>query len=571
MMTPTIAPTIGLRPYQQECLDALVGYEMRGGKRSLVALPTGTGKTVIFSRLPELMARGKKTLVLAHREELLEQSLERVRGANPVLRIAIEQGERHAPITSDVTIASVQTLVRRLAATRFAPEDFGLIVLDEAHHATASTYRRILHHFGLLPSFEGLGAQGIKAVAREFVVPASAPFLCGFTATPSRADGVGLEWVFDDIVFQRSIREMMEQRYLCPLRALRIESASDLTGVKSRGGDFDLEELSVRIDTEERNSLVLSAYLRHCAERQTLIFAATVQHGRGLAGVFRGAGIASATLFGSTPSEERRSIVSSFRAGTLPVLINVGVATEGFDVPGVAAIIMARPTRSQSLYTQMLGRGLRPKPDEGDLLVLDLVDNAALGVASVNSLFGFPPRMKLADSTVLSVMQDFSARGVEPSLSPDATEIEQVGVISTVLDLLAPIPSGLRGQLKLAWLLTGNGYYLDLPDLKIGITEDALGRATVRLREGTGAARELVEGGCTLLDGLLAAERFVQEHHSGAWGLVLKTAKWRDDEPTEKQMGLLRSLGATLPAGSSKGEASTMISALLNKRGSASR
>jgi ATP-dependent helicase IRC3 len=232
-----------LRDYQRECLKAVYENYRTGIRRQVVSLPTGSGKTVIFSELPRYLKMKKKMLVLAHRSELLEQARDKIRQANPDLRVEIEQAGRVAGPESQVVVASVPTLGRENSKRlrRLDSEDFYIIVVDEAHHSTAKTYVRVLKHFGV---FEKTGRK----------------LLVGFTATPKRGDGKGLDAVFQEIVFSRTLPEMIDAGYLSPVAGYRVETDVDLSRVKVRMGDFVASQLSAAVNIEQRNELVVKVY-----------------------------------------------------------------------------------------------------------------------------------------------------------------------------------------------------------------------------------------------------------------------------------------------------------------------
>ena len=212
---------------------------------------------------------------------------------------------------------------------RFAPKDFGLLICDEAHHAVAPTYRNVFSHFGL-PDNKDL-------------------LLVGFTATPRRGDHVGLEEVFDDIVYHRSIQEMIRERYLCPITGYRIYTETDLSGVHTRMGDFVQRELSGAVNNSARNALVVKNYLERVPGKKALVFAVDVQHAHDLAERFQDVSVPCAAITGEMPSGQRRDILEAFREGRLRVLTNCQVLTEGFDRPDIEAILLARPTTSSLL------------------------------------------------------------------------------------------------------------------------------------------------------------------------------------------------------------------------------
>jgi superfamily II DNA or RNA helicase len=259
-------------------------------RRQLVCLPTGTGKTVVFSQLPLFFKMKHRMLVLAHREELLEQAREKVVRANPSLRVEIEQGSRHASRDAQIIIASVPTLGREGSERilRFARDEIFLFVVDEAHHAVAETYRRILDHFGLFD----------KDTKR---------LLLGFTATPKRGDGQGLDDVFEEIVFSRDLPEMVQSGYLAPLAGWRVTTDVDLSQVRTRMGDYVVNQLSEAVNVERRNGVVVKAYRELLPGRPTICFCADVAHATSLNEAFVAAGVPAASVTGAMPREARAS------------------------------------------------------------------------------------------------------------------------------------------------------------------------------------------------------------------------------------------------------------------------
>lgn len=336
----------------------------------LLALPTGAGKTIIFS---ELIRRARHpVLVLAHRDELLAQARAKIeaalrQNANDRRTVSLERGLRRASRDAGVVVASIRSLHEGRIGPALAGRDLRLVIYDECHHAVADSNRRVLEQIGVFaPDWPGT--------------------LVGFTATTRRADGRGLGEVFEEIVYERSLREMIDDRYLRPLRGLRFSTAADLSSVTVRGDDFDEDELEEAVDVESRNLLVARAIQECTRDRRTIAFCVTVRHAENLARSLRELGVPAAMVCGEMPKPDRIRTLRRFAEGALRVITNVGVLTEGFDDPGVSAVAMVRPTRSVSMYLQCVGRGMRLSPDSEDCLVLDFVDLSALDVVTSATL-----------------------------------------------------------------------------------------------------------------------------------------------------------------------------------------
>lgn len=352
-----------LRDYQHAAVTAVEAAWDRGQTRPLIALATGLGKTVIFSEL--IRRHPERVLVLAHRDELLRQTAATIRavvGDRRVGRVQADQDDADAPIV----VASVQSLHARRLQRTWNPGAFPLCIIDEAHHANAPSYQAIL----------------------QYLEP---PRILGVTATPFRADRVSLAGVFDAVVYEMSIKAGMDAGWLTDIRAFRLETSTNLDPVATQGGDFAPGALELALDSPPRNQCVVDAVHTYSSGRHTVVFAAGVDHAQHLGETLRAHGIAAVVITGHTPIALRQQWLAEFHAGQIPVLVNIGVLTEGWDDPAVACIILARPTKSLPLFTQMIGRGVRPSPETGKtaLTVVDLVDTTQRHqLVSVGTLLG---------------------------------------------------------------------------------------------------------------------------------------------------------------------------------------
>lgn len=313
-----------LRDYQRECVEKI---ESMPPGRYLIQMATGLGKTATFTHIP----RHGRVLLLSHREELVNQP---VRYYD--CPVGIEKGSRRS-CGEEVISASVSSMVHRLE--RFSPTAFDTIICDECHHAAAKTYRTIFEHF-------------------------TPRLLLGFTATPGRGDKVRLDDIFDDIIFQRDLRWGIQNGYLSDIFCKRVNIGYDLRNVHTARGDYAPGELEEAM--EGTADAIAQAYREH-AVGATLIFAVSVNQANEIAQRIPGAVVVT----GET--KNRAEIIQDFTDGKIPVIVNVMVFTEGTDIPRVETVIIARPTQSESLYTQMVGRGLRLYPGKEKMTLIDCV------------------------------------------------------------------------------------------------------------------------------------------------------------------------------------------------------
>jgi hypothetical protein len=448
-----------------------------------------------------------------------------------------------------VVVASVPTLGRSGSGRigRLDPDQFYLIVVDEAHHATAETYRRTLEHFGV---FE----------------PDTKRLLVGFTATPKRGDGQGLDGVFEEIAFSRALPEMVRTGYLAPLAAYRVETDVDLSGVRTRLGDFVTSQLSRAVNVQERNDLVVRIYLDRLGGRQTLCFCVDVAHARHLAEAFRETGVPAAAVTGETSRPEREASLLAFREGRLRVLTNCMVLTEGYDEPSVSGILLARPTKSTLLYTQMIGRGTRLHPGKADVTVVDIVDaSRSHRLVTLPTLFGLPADFDLAGHTTAEAWDAFRwAEANRPWVRTDlAASLEDLRYRCTKVDLFdLETPEELAPCTRLAWASLGSGgYRLGLPggDAVI-VSRNILGQwEAVRRR---GATEEVVARAADPRRVVQDADAFVESHCAEAAPLLYRHGRWRREPASDRQLQLLRERKIQAPPGLTKGQASHLIGML---------
>ncbi|KAI5951952.1 irc3 [Candida jiufengensis] len=366
-----------LRDYQEEAVNAVLESLDSGIKRPAVVIATGGGKTVVFSHLinhlkPLDSKRGNKVLVLAHTEELIDQAANKIRTMNPQLKVDIEMRRLKAGPDCDVVVASVPSLKSRKRLERYNPMEFKSIIIDECHHAPAISYRKILKYFKALDDNPTIS-------------------VIGFTATFIRLDGQALGHVFEKIVFERSLSNMISSKELADARISEVQVDMNLNKVSRSKVDYDSTSLYNTMKEIDFNEKLILSYLRlqkdtNC--NSTLIFCVSIDHCYDVCSQLQRHGINAQYVTGQTSKTERAAIIEDFKLGKIPVLCNVQVFTEGTDMPNIDSLILARPTLSRSLMVQMIGRGLRLHKGKTHCHIVDMVDITKQGIDVVPTLEG---------------------------------------------------------------------------------------------------------------------------------------------------------------------------------------
>ena len=332
---------MALRAYQHEALDG-IRKGFRDFSRQVAILPTGGGKTVVFSRLAAEI-QPARTLILAHREELIAQAADKLRSSTGI-RAEVEMGDSIASLDAPVVIGSVQTLMREARRSRWPADHFGLVVVDECHHVLSESYQTTLRHF-----------DGHAKVL-------------GVTATPDRGDRKNLGRYFENIACQISLLDLIRQNWLAPIRVKTVPLSLDLRGVRSTGGDYSADDLGHALTPYlEQIAGVLAEY-RH---RKTIVFLPLIRVSKMLAEICRSLGLRAEHVDGQ--SESRREVLERFRTDETRILTNAMLLTEGYDEPSIDCVVCLRPTKVRSLYSQIIGRGTRISPGKDHLLVLDFL------------------------------------------------------------------------------------------------------------------------------------------------------------------------------------------------------
>ncbi len=334
-----------LRPYQNEAKEAVLTQWEDGIQRTLLVLPTGCGKTIVFAKITEECVRnGKRVLILAHRGELLTQASDKIEKACG-LKCAVEKADETCLDSwYRITVGSVQTLMREKRLSNFSSGYFDVIIIDEAHHAVSDSYTRILNHF--------------KNAA-----------VLGVTATPDRGDMKNLGKVFQSLAYEYTLPKAIKEGYLSPIKAVTIPLKIDFTGVSVQAGDFKASDIDTALDPYLYQ--IAEEMKAYCLNRKTVVFLPLVKTSQKFRDILNQAGFTAAEVNGESP--DRAEILGDFDKGKYNVLCNSMLLTEGWDCPSVNCVVVLRPTKVRSLYSQMVGRGTRLCEGKTELLLLDFL------------------------------------------------------------------------------------------------------------------------------------------------------------------------------------------------------
>lgn len=518
--------TIKLREFQEEALLSVITEHQEGIKRQLIHLPTGSGKTIVMSAIAKHF--GKKTLIIAHREELINQAVEKFRLFWPSVDIGVCKAERNE-IEPQVVVGSVQSCCRSNRLEQLKKKEFDLLLIDECHHSTADSYKTIINELGFNDNPSKL--------------------LIGVTATAMR-DGLGE--IFEKIVFTRSISTMIKSGYLSPVVGRRILTNFNLQKLSTRNGDYDLGDLSEAVDTEERNAFVVQKFIEHANNRKGIAFCVDVDHCIRLSEAFRSHGIESQAVYGAMPSDERKRALESLKNGRIQVATSCGVLTEGFDEPSIDVILMVRPTKSEILYTQCVGRGLRKHVGKSDCMVLDFTDRG-LNLDSALTLNKMIPEATVEEEEIEGI-----AEGEKIDRRPRIRTTES-----------SDLPFDILGQTRFCWVDIGEGEWSLLDDDKIEIVLTPKGDgycSTVHYPDGN--SKEIVSSSLPLEYAQGVSEDFARQHLNVKYADL--STEWMQNhyEPTKGQRSYLETQGAYIE-GMSKAQAAIEIRRIVgikNKR-----
>lgn len=500
-----------LRPYQNEALSAILESPSNA---QLVVLPTGTGKTVLFAALAEKRAPSGRVLILVHRDELVRQTINKLRDID--LIAGVVKADELDGYRTQFTVASVQTLSRARHMAEY--KTYGparTLIIDEAHHSPARTYRDIIEQ-----------------------CKAPTGLLVGFTATPDRESqasylrrkkhelghsfSVGMGAIYDTLTYYRSLTDMIGEGWLCDLVPATIQTDIDLTSVSTSAGDWSAGELGATMTRKHAQTDITTAWELSAIRRPTLCFTPTVEMSRLVESEFTKRGHKVEHIDGTTPFEARQNIYSRLRDGTTQIVTNCMVLTEGFDEPTISCVIVARPTKSRSLFAQMVGRGTRLAPGKTDCLVLSVVDhNLDLSPVTLQSFLddlGWTDGEKLSDRKTVVAKEKALAATEETELHAEALRFVQA--------------FQKRNGAKLSWKKLGASWRLNLGKKGwVVVTPGLYDRKYDVLLNGANQLEDI-----DLSAAVVWAEQFAAEN--GTKTLNDPNAKWRKLIPTPEQITL---------------------------------
>ncbi|ORY63099.1 P-loop containing nucleoside triphosphate hydrolase protein [Pseudomassariella vexata] len=555
--SPSPIQKVRLRDYQEECIQSVLSSIQNGHKRLGISLATGSGKTVIFTqlidRIKPVNEHASKTLILAHRRELVEQAARHCNSAYPEKIVDIEMGNMRASGAADITIASVQSIMSGDRIDKFDPEKFKLVLVDEAHHIVSPGYLRTLKHFNL-------DQKNLES-----------PILVGVSATFSRFDGLRLGAAIDEIVYHKDYVDMIGDKWLSDVIFTTVASTADVSKVrKSANGDFQPGELSDVVNTEQVNEITVRSWLAKAAERKsTLVFCVDLNHVSGLTNTFRAHGVDARFVTGDTPKVERSERLEAFRRGEFPVMVNCGVFTEGTDIPNIDCVILARPTRSRNLLVQMIGRGMRLHPGKENCHIIDMVSSLDTGIVTTPTLFGLDPG-ELLDGAAVDDMKEIKDRKEAEQRRTEEAYTGRPGTGSrgpnrtitfteyeSVFDLIADTSGEkhIRAISHYAWVQVGPGkYVLSSPggsyirlERDSTVEEDAPMFAAWEIRAlppgvskaPYAAPRQLLQA-TTFVDAVHGADKYASENYPRTF--ISRTQRWRSGPATDGQLRFLNKL-----------------------------
>lgn len=550
------------KPHQIKHNAAVIEAYDQGWRQQITSMATGTGKTFCFSTLyEELKSRlPGKMLVLAHREELIDQSIKSLKLANPTLRIDKEMAEHKAdPVNADIVVACVGSLGRK-NTPRLAKYDgvkFDKFVVDEAHHSTADSYKNIFEHFKLLEN-------------------GNSSLLLGVTATTNRADGVALGTIYKKMPYVYSLRQAIKDGVLVDIRGYRVYTNTDLSNVDTSNNSKIVEA----IDSPERNRRVARSWAELCWGMKTVIYAGSIKHAQNIVQAFYDSNIFGEirAVWGEDPDREAK--LEWHKNTPAGVLVNCDLLVEGYDDPSISCVVLAAPTDSPVRFTQMCGRATRLYPGKSHCIILDITDRAGThSLCTLPSLMGLPAGMDIQGQSLLEILEAIEA-AQEANPDIDFTKLQAPDKLKHYIDQInlftIRFPKEVEDNSDFRWKQAiDGGYLMNVPRPKLDSTGTPPGllRITQNLLdkwEVTGYLRGRGIYGLrdSMEEAFAAADQVIRERTPESVALVNRKASWAMKPCTKAQKTMLNRLykGTAWPEDLTAGQASEWIDKKLNKQ-----
>lgn len=572
---------------------------MAGKNRNLIVWATGLGKTVLMAHIVGKL-RKKRALIIVNREELVWQTVDKIKASYPNLNVSVEKAEYRSTPESEVVVASIQTI----GSTReeadgtpifsdriktIDPNTFDIVIVDETHRASADSYRNVLKYFGVYLSDENYND--------------NSKVLFGLTATPNRADNKGLDEFYNSITANRDIRWGIQNKYLTDIEAYRVETRVDISDVKITAGDFNHRQLEKKINIPARNELVVKKYIEITGGKKALFFTLDIQHAEDLAAELNKQGVSALPISSRTPDARRKEIFAMHKSGEIAALTGANIFLEGYDDPTIEVGCMVRPFRSGLIYRQAVGRVLRPCPAPEALramreagkepkwikeaaIIIDFVDvSSRHTLISVPTLFGLNPKV----DTKGKRLEDFTKNLEDlmdklPEKMKKKTKLEEVEDAAALTGLIEKVdlisipetPQEVSGHSSMSWIKKDNKYVLNMPTRTMTIQENSMGMYDIKI--SMNGVSTFAGAAASLEDAIGRAERRLTQEEKKAGN---SSAAWRSNPISDKQIALLAKIDrsgvakmngdinkykAVLRHSMNAGQAQALISSLLAKR-----
>lgn len=547
---------MNLRPHQITPLARSKEELAAGVNRQVVRMATGTGKTPMFCRLKDALELPGRIMCLTHREELAEQTVRAFAKWNPGQTVGLEMGASKSNGETNI-VGSVQTLgtLGNSRISNFCKQDFSAVIVDEAHHSAADTYKRVFDHFDLYSDKTRL--------------------LFGVSAHINRADGKGLGDIYQKVIYDYSILNGIKDGWLVDLQCLRFKTGIDITHVGVGAGDFKVGELEKVSNTYARNAFVVQKWMEHAGHLKTLVFAVDIEHAKGLAITFQSFGIRAEAVWGADP--DRKEKLKRHRNGQTQVLVNPQFLTEGYDDWEIGCVI-PRTTQSESSYVQMIGRGTRIPDGIGNLkealakgekvpkhecLILDFVDNTSKhSLVTIASLHGMAADLDMHGKKMSKIIEMIEeAKAEAPTI--DLTELKDITELPSLVEKVnlfqVTFPPEIVQISEFQWHRTAENQYILLlhNEDSVSIKRDILDKWTIN---GIVSGSDLKGDKDSLEEAVKEADWYVSMLGGRSLKTILKrTAKWHNEDPTPAQIKMCKWMGIPVMAGMTKGQLSQKI------------